>query len=39
MVFGKGGKLVVRENWTFGNKSIEIVNSYRYIGIDLTSKL
>ena len=39
MVFRKGGHLSAGESWTYGNKKIETVNSYKYLGFTLTTKL
>lgn len=39
MVFRKGGHLSAAEKWTYGNKEIETVNSYKYLGFTLTTKL
>lgn len=40
MVFKKNGaKLRKNERWTFENKQIEIVKSYKYLGINLSSNL
>ena len=37
MVFRKGGHLSRYERWNFGGIQIEIVNSYRYLGIEFTT--
>ena len=39
MVFCKGGFLGRRERWTYGNHVLEVVNSYKYLGFLLTTKL
>ena len=37
VVFRKGGILNRNEKWTYSGKEIEIVNSFNYLGIVLTS--
>ena len=37
VVFRKGGKLSRNENWTFAGEEIEIVNSFNYLGMVLSS--
>ena len=39
IVFRKGGHLSRHERWTYGNVELEVVNSYNYLGIALTTKL
>ena len=39
MVFRKGGHLSKHEHWHFDNIKMEIVNSYRYLGIDFTTRM
>lgn len=39
MVFRRGGRLRVSESWTYQNVPVEVVNSYKYLGITLTSGL
>ena len=39
IVFRKGGDLSRHERWTYGNVELEVVNSYKYLGIALTTKL
>jgi len=39
MVFRKGGHLSQSEKWTFNGIKIEVVNSYKYLGFLLTTKL
>ena len=39
MVFRRGGYLGGRERWFFGNDKLEVVNSYKYLGYTLTTKL
>ena len=39
IVFRKGGHLFRYERWTYGNVEVEVVNSYKYLGIALTAKL
>ena len=39
MVFRKGGHLSKFERWTFSGESVEVVNSYVYLGIELSTRL
>ena len=39
MVFRKGGHLASYERWTYGDKYISVVNSYKYLGIYFSTKL
>jgi len=39
MVFRKGGHLGKAEKWFYQGKEVEIVNSYKYLGFTLTTKL
>lgn len=39
IVFRKGGFLAEREQWKYGNERIEVVNSYKYLGLHFTTKL
>ena len=39
MIFRKGGHLSVKEQWVFGNQRLEVVNSYKYLGFDFSTKL
>ena len=39
MVFRKGGHLSRHENWFYKSKQLEVVNSYKYLGFTLTTKL
>ena len=39
IVFRKGGFLAARECWFLGQKCLETVNSYKYLGLTLTTKL
>ena len=39
IVFRKGGKLSKYEHWKYGASNIEVVNSYRYLGIYFSSRL
>ena len=39
MIFRKGGHVAAGEKWFFNGKVIEIVNSYKYLGYTLTTKL
>ena len=39
MVFRNGGYLKSIENWTFGEKDIETVTYYAYLGMVLSSRL
>ena len=38
-MFRKGGYLSRHERWTYGDVELEVVNSYKYLGISLTTKL
>ena len=39
IVFRKGGFLAVNEVWRYGDEEIEVVNSYKYLGLYFTTKL
>ena len=39
MIFRKGGHLAKKEKWFYKGKEIEVVNSYKYLGFMLTTKL
>lgn len=39
MVFRKGGRLKNSENWRFKGEAVEVVRSYKYLGVTLTPKL
>ena len=39
VIFRKGGYIAKNEKWYYGNKCLKIVNAYRYLGIDFTTKL
>lgn len=39
MVFRKGGRLAEHEKWTFNGAYVEIVNSYCYLGVKLSTKM
>lgn len=39
MVFRKGGYLAKREKWSFLDKPLEVVNSYKYLGIEFSTRL
>ena len=39
LVFRKGGYLGRLEHWHYGDQPIEVVNSYKYLGYTLTTKL
>ena len=39
MVFRKGGHLSKHEKWYYKGEEIEIVNSYKYLGFTLSTKL
>ena len=39
MVFRKGGQIAATEKWFYHHTEIEIVNSYKYLGYTLTTKL
>ena len=39
IVFKKGGFLAANEVWRYGVEEIEVVNSYKYLGLYFTTKL
>ena len=39
IVFRKGGFLAANEVWRYGDEEIEVVNSYKYLGLYFTNKL
>ena len=39
VIFRKGGYIAKSERWYYGNTALKIVNSYRYLGINFTTKL
>ena len=39
IVFRKGGYLAEKERWYFGGKRMEVVNTYKYLGIYFSTKL
>ena len=39
MVYRKGGYLSARESWVYKGRKLDIVNSFRYLGYTLTTKL
>lgn len=39
MIFRKGGHIAGKEKWWYDGQAIEIVNSYKYLGYTLTTKL
>ena len=39
IVFRKGGYLASHERWFYDDTKKEVVNSYKYLGISLTTKL
>ena len=39
MVFRKGGFLGRHEKWYFGGQLLEVVNSYKYLGFDFTTRM
>ena len=39
IVFRKGGFLGQNEKWWYGREEIEVVNSYKYLGLHFTTKL
>ena len=39
MIFRKGGHIAEGEKWFYDGSKIEIVNSYKYLGYTLTTKL
>ena len=38
-IFRKGGHIAAGEKWFYDGKEMEIVNSYKYLGFTLTTKL
>ena len=38
VVFRKGGHLAKNEFWTFGETAIEVVNTYKYLGLCFSAK-
>ena len=39
VIFRKGGFVSKSEKWFYGNKELKIVNSYRYLGVEFSTKL
>ena len=39
IVFRKGGFLGRHESWHYGENPIEVVNSYRYLGVEFTTRM
>jgi hypothetical protein len=39
IVFRNGGHLSKYEHWYYGKQKIEVVNSYKYLGLDFTTRL
>ena len=39
MVFRKGGYLSARERWFYGTERLEVVNTYRYLGLTFSTRL
>ena len=39
MVFRKGGFLSRHEKWLYGGHPLEVVNSYKYLGFDFTTRM
>ena len=39
MVFRKGGYLPARERWFYGTERLEVVNTYRYLGLTFSTRL
>ena len=39
LVYRKGGFLGKQEKWFFGSEQIEVVNSYKYLGYTMTTKI
>ena len=39
VVFRNGGYLALREQWTFGNLPLSVVNTYKYLGVFLSTRL
>ena len=39
VVFRKGGHLSKYEQWQYGENKIEVVNSYKYLGIDFSTRM
>ena len=39
MVFRKGGYLSAHERWFYGTERLEVVNTYRYLGLTFSTRL
>ena len=39
VVFRKGGHIAKREKWYYGDTELLIVNAYKYLGLDFTTRL
>ena len=39
VVFRKGGFLGKYEKWTYNNEPLQVVNCYKYLGVDFTTRL
>ena len=39
MVFRKGGYLSARERWFYSTERLEVVNTYRYLGLTFSTRL
>ena len=39
IVFKKGGKLARKENWTYKNNKLEVVNKFSYVGLTYTRQM
>ena len=39
VVFRKGGHLSKYERWTYGSQQVEVVNMYKYLGINFSTRL
>ena len=37
MIFRKGGRIAKNENWSYKNKPLDIVSTYRYLGLQLST--
>ena len=39
VVFRNGGHLALNEKWCFGNEELEVVNTYKYLGVYFSTRL
>ena len=37
IMFRKGGSLAANEVWRYGDEEVEVVNSYKYLGLYFTT--